>query len=80
MGKYNADSGDNNFATDALFREGNHSTMWKIRYSKDHCYAMFSAIGTPKQIRAFCKRMNGDIPRVKKENDFETMMQAGVSK
>ncbi len=63
------------FDPEALYRSGDHPTMWKIRYSEDRCIAMFPGNGHALQVRHFCPRIGGRIPRVDQESNFDRMRE-----
>ncbi len=64
------------FDDEALYWSGDHPTMWKIRYSDDLCIAKFPGNGNAFQVRHFCPRIGGLIPRVDEESDFDRMREA----
>ncbi len=74
---YSPGIGDINFQPDALFKSGDHPTMWKTRHSKDHCIVKYPGLGNPAMVRSFCKRMGGKIPKLETQSDVDRMKQAG---
>ncbi len=70
------DGDEKDFDDEALYQSGDHPTMWKIRYSDDHCIVKFP--GHAFQVRHFCPRIGGLIPRVDKESDFDRLREAST--